>query len=97
MTVEQVKADIELVEMILPAHYDVKPGKKEGSIHCVSNTGIRKKPYAGANGIIIDDDEDEKAWRAIVRKVKNQFGERFQEIFHNVCFCHKDFTIYLKP
>jgi hypothetical protein len=46
---------------------------------------------------MIDDDEDELRWESIFELVKFHFGKRFQEIDHNVCFCHTDFTIYIKP
>jgi hypothetical protein len=29
--------------------------------------------------------------------IADHFGERFQEVFHNTCTNHVDFTIYLKP
>jgi hypothetical protein len=33
---------------------------------------------------------------AFIYKVADHFGERFQEVYHNTCFRHVDFTIYLK-
>lgn len=46
--------------------------------------------------IVVDDAEDEEHWNYIFQAIKKHFGERFQEVFHNTCFCHVDFTIYLK-
>lgn len=81
-----ITQDIEFVKGILPEHYEVKESKTLGSIYCKSATGIRK-------GV---DAEDEEAWGKIFNAIKLKFGERLQEVFHNTCFCHVDFTIYLK-
>jgi hypothetical protein len=82
--------DIEFVKKILPDSYTVKESNKPGSIHCVSKTGIINK------NILFDDVEDEDHWEYIFKAIKQHFGERFQEVYHNVCFLHKNFTIYLK-
>lgn len=81
-----MKNEIAFVKSVLPEHYDVQESKKSGSIHCVSDIGIRK-------GI---DAEDDEHWEYIFKAIKNHFGKGFQEVYHNVCFCHTDFTIYLK-
>jgi hypothetical protein len=81
-----IAQDIEFVKGLLPDHYEIKESKKAGSIHCKSEIGIRK-------GV---DAEDEEKWNVIFTAIKTNFGERFQEVFHNTCFCHVDFTIYLK-
>lgn len=83
----QIAKDIDFVVKILPSHYVVKESKKVGSIHCESPKGIR---LSGR------DIEDEEMWNYIIKAIKQHFGERFQEVFHNVCFLHTDFTIYLK-
>lgn len=62
-------------------NYEVTESKKPCSIHCKSNTGIQK----------------DHVWDAIFQVIKNYFGERFQEVYHNTCTYHVDFTIYLKP
>jgi hypothetical protein len=79
--------DIEFVRSVLPDHYTVRESKVIGSIHCQSSIGIRK----GVDG------EDDEKWQEIFSAFKERLKERFQEVFHNVCFCHTDFTIYLKP
>lgn len=92
--------DIEFVKSILPEHYEVKESKKQGSIHCKSAIGLRKTPYNATDSfgkmITVDDAEDEEQWFYVVEAIKARFGDRFQEIDHNTCFCHVDFTIYLR-
>ena len=85
ITGKQKYSDIQRVKAILPEHYEVKESKLPNSIHCVSKIGIK-------NGI---DAEDDEHWSYIMRAFKNHFGNRFKEVFHNVCFCHTDFTIHL--
>lgn len=46
--------------------------------------------------VIVDDAEDEEHWEYIFQAIKQHFGDRFQEVYHNTCFCHVDFTIYIK-
>jgi hypothetical protein len=108
---EQIAEDIEFIKSILPQHYIVQESKKKGSIHCRSEVGIRKSPYnirvrekdndKGLSSykyqtITVTDAEDEEHWEYIFQAIKQHFGERFQEVYHNTCFCHVDFTIYLK-
>lgn len=93
---KQVVEDIVYVKSILPNTYKVGESAKLGSIHCVSKTGIVKPPYTNNNGTLITDAEDEEAWGNIFDSIKNHFGERFQEVDHNTCYNHIDFTIYLK-
>jgi hypothetical protein len=45
---------------------------------------------------MITDQEDEEMWEYIMKAIKQHFGPRFSEVFHNTCFCHVDFTVYLK-
>ncbi len=78
--------DIQFVKKILPDTYTVEESKNKGSIHCVSPTGIYKKI----------DAEDDEHWGYVFKAIESHFAERFQEVFHNVCFNHTDFTIYLK-
>lgn len=84
-----INEDINYVKDILPKHYIVEESKKKGSVHCISEIGIEMRKGT--------DHEDEEHFEYIFQAIKNHFGIRFQEIFHNVCFLHKDFTIYLKP
>lgn len=79
MAIEQ---DILFVRQILPDHYKVREAKSSGSIHCKSSVGISDTP-------------PEEVWNHIFRAIKRFFGDRFQEVFHNTCANHVDFTIYL--
>jgi hypothetical protein len=93
-----INADIFFVKSILPESYTVQESKKKGSIHCKSSIGIRKSPYLNqSTGTVVKDAEDDEHWDYIFKAIVNHFGKRFQEIYHNTCFCHVDFTIYLKP
>jgi len=94
---DQIARDVKFVIDLLPSHYTVQESNKTGSIHCKSDIGIRKPPYVNqSTGRTINDAEDDKKWFQILSSIKNHFGERFQEVFHNTCFCYVDFTIYLK-
>lgn len=75
--------DLNYVKSILPSHYTVKESKKKYSVHCTSSIGMQ-------------DYGEEKEWKQFFNKLKEHFGSRFQEVFHNVCTNHSDFTIYLK-
>lgn len=98
VALDSIWNDIWFIKQILPDHYTVEPSKKEGSIHCQSEIGIRKSPYLNTStGQMVTDAEDEEHWEYIFQAIKKYFGERFQQVFHNTCFCHVDFTIYLKP
>lgn len=91
-----MKTEIEFVKSLLPSHYEVTESNKKGSIHCISEIGLRKLPYLGSKGNLINDDEDDDSFNRFITSLKIKFGKRFQEVFHNTCFCHVDFTIYLK-
>ena len=91
-----MKKEIEFIKSLLPVHYGVVESNKKGSIHCVSAIGLRKLPYLSKSGRLITDDEDDESFDRFFKSVKQHFGDRFQEIDHNTCFCHVDFTIYLK-
>ncbi len=39
------------------------------------------------------DDED---WEYLSQAIKQRIGDKFQEIYHNTNFDHKDFIIYIK-
>lgn len=82
----QVDDDIHFIKSLLPDHYQVIESFTKGSIKCVSSIGIKKNK----------DSEDEEHWYYIFTAIKQHFKERFQEVFHNVCYCHTNFTIYLK-
>jgi hypothetical protein len=92
----QIIRDIDFLKKILPAHYVVQESNKRGSVHCKSKVGIRLYPYKNKSGNMITDQEDEEMWEYIMKAIKQHFGPRFSEVFHNTCFCHVDFTVYLK-
>jgi hypothetical protein len=94
----QILRDIEFVSKLLPSSYIVQESNSRGSIHCKSSIGIKMPRYRNqSTGEWVNDAEDTEMWEYIVKAIKQHFGERFQEIFHNTCFLHTDFTIYLKP
>lgn len=78
----QLKKDIETVKKILPSHYKVTASSKPYNVHCVSKKGI--------------SDADEKTFDRIMDQFRKSFGKRFQEVYHEVCTNHLDFTVYLK-
>lgn len=93
---KQVINDIEFVKGFLPKSYKVGESKKLGSIHCVSPIGFVKPAYQDSRGHWITDAENEIAWASFLATIKAHFGKRFQEVDHNTCINHVDFTIYLK-
>lgn len=84
LTGKQKFSDVQRVKAILPDHYEVKESRPT-AIHCISNVGINK-----------DGEEDEEHWQYIMQAFQKYFGNRLSEVYHNTCFCHKDFTIYLR-
>lgn len=93
---KQVVADIEFVRSVLPKSYKVSESAKLGSVHCVSKTGFVKPPYEDYGGRLITDAENEIAWQSFMCTIKAHFGKRLQEVDHNTCYNHVDFTIYLR-
>lgn len=81
-----IQQDVEFMKKILPDHYEVRESKTPGSVHCKSRNGIR----------IGIDGEDDEHWEYIVKGIKQNFGKRFQEVYHNTCSNHIDFTVYLR-
>lgn len=77
--------DLSFVKKVLPIHYEVNENKEQNSIHCMSKIGIRNRVGA----------EDNEHWEYIMQAFRKHFNERLSEVFHNVCFCHTDFTIYM--
>lgn len=110
MNKDSVVEDIDFVKSILPKHYEVSESNNKGSIHCRSSIGIRKPPYINRvreqpkegvlvfsyRNILVTDHEDEERWLCLFKAIKQHFEDRFREVYHNTCFCHVDFTIYLK-
>lgn len=92
----QILRDIQFIQKLLPSHYIVQESNKRGSVHCKSAIGIKLPPYQNKIGNWINDAEDEEMWSYIMKAIKQHFGPRFQEVYHNTCFCHVDFTVHLK-
>jgi hypothetical protein len=79
-----IEKDLQHVRELLPDHYTVQESKTLGSIHCTSSIGIDEDgPY-------------KSSWSGVFNGIALHFGSRFSEVFHNVCYRHTDFTIYLK-
>ena len=74
--------DKKFMELVLPTNYTCK--LYPYGVRCISKEGITEvKGY---------DDH----WYLIVKAIKQEFGERFQEIYHDICTNHMCFTVYLK-
>ena len=52
---------------------------KNNRVHCKSVIGIK-------------NDND---WDKFFTSLKQNFGERFKEVFHNTCTYHVDFSVYI--
>ena len=74
-------SDLEIVQNILPAHYDCKV--VSGGIHCKSSIGISDETKEG-----------EEQWENAKAAFKAHLG-RYKEIFHQTCSNHSSFTIYI--
>lgn len=74
--------DLEFMVRVLPTHYTCVL-RKHG-VHCYSEIGID------------ENEPNEEHWNFIVDAIKQNFGDRFQEIFHQTCTDHLKFTVYLK-
>lgn len=69
----------QFVEDILPRYYEVNE-LLTGIIRCISSKD---------EGI-----EDDNEWEIFKSLTKNYFGDSFQEIHHDTCMNHIDFTVY---
>lgn len=76
----QIEEDMKFLRKILPTHYRVEPSKEKA-------TSIHCVSNVGV---------DETYWGEFMKILKLSFGARFQEVYHNTCYCHTDFTIHLK-
>lgn len=74
--------DLRFMERVLPAHYTCK--LRPHGVHCVSNEGIA------------EDQGKCDHWDLIMKAIKQNFGDRLQEVHHNTCTNHVNFTVYLK-
>lgn len=69
------------MKKLLPEDYTCEP--RENGVHCYSNKGIA------------DDKGYCDHWDLIVKAIKQKFGDRFMEIFHQTCTYHTKFTVYI--
>lgn len=67
---------------LLPNDYTCEP--RSNGVHCYSNKGIA------------DDKGECDHWELIMLAIKNHFGDRFMEVFHQTSTYHKKFTVYLR-
>ena len=90
--------DICFIRELLPDTYTITESDYKGSIKCESDLGIFRMVSVsdGYDGILYKYDDDEDRWEDIKTKIKEYFGNRFEEIFHHVSLNHRKFTIYLK-
>ncbi len=65
---------------LLPSHYTCEP--RDNGVHCYSPIGI--------------DEEDKEQWPYTLKAIKQKFGERFMEVYHQTYTNHIKFTVYLK-
>ncbi len=75
--------DAEWLRELLPEHYVCQV--RTNGVHCYSSEGI------------CDDCGKDDHWELIWKAIKQKFGDRFMEIFHQTCTNHKKFTVYLHP
>jgi hypothetical protein len=68
------------LKTLLPNHYTCE--SRDNGIHCYSPIGI--------------DDNDSEHWFYILEAIKQKFGDRFMEIFHQTCTNNLKFTVYLR-
>lgn len=74
--------DVEFMQRILPDHYVCRATKN--GVHCKSPNGISEK------------NKDEAFETMVMEPIRKHFGERFLEVFHQVCTAHLEFTVFLK-
>lgn len=80
--------EAEFMEKILPEHYTITA--REKYVQCTSPTGIRKNIFGY-------DEEDDEHWDFILNAIRQKYGARFQEVYHNTCTYHVNFSVYIKP
>jgi hypothetical protein len=77
----QRESDLRIIKALLPEHYTCE--LREKGVFCKSNTGI---PDVWGN----------TEWQTFTERVKDIFGKRLMEIFHQVPPDHLSFTVYLE-
>jgi hypothetical protein len=75
-----MKEETQWMKNLLPDHYTCEP--RENGVHCHSPIGI--------------DENDPEQWDFTFKAIKQKFGERFMEVFHQTCTNHVKFTVYLQ-
>lgn len=78
---EVMKEETEFMQSILPDHYMCEPRKN--GVHCYSSTGI--------------DETDPEHWDYIFKAIKQGFGSRFMEVYHQTSANHTKFTVFIQP
>lgn len=73
--------ETKFMQRLLPDHYTCEP--RESGVHCYSEKGI--------------DENDKEQWLYTIEAIKQKFGSRLLEVFHQTCTNHLKFTVYLKP
>lgn len=74
--------DLDFLRLLLPPSYIITQSDRL-YFRCISPTGI-------------DDGNGDILWTRIFQRIKEHFKERFLEVYHNTCYNHVDFVIYLK-
>ena len=72
--------DVDFMRRVLPDHYTCEP--RENGVHCHSLIGV--------------EDNDPEHWEYIFLAIKQQFGDRFMEVYHQTCTDHLKFTVYIR-
>lgn len=75
-----MKKETEFMKRLLPNHYTCEP--RDNGVYCYSNFGI--------------DENDPEHWEYIFLAIKQEFKERFMEVFHQTCSDHLEFTVFLR-
>ncbi len=75
-----MEKETEFMNRLLPDHYTCE--ERENGVHCYSDIGISEE---GCN-----------VWDTVMEEIREEFGDRFIEVFHQTCTNHVKFTVYLK-
>lgn len=88
-----MKEETKWMKSLLPDSYICEP--RENGVHCYDPTGkgINDDHMTGDKY----DPETDDQWELIVKAIKQKFGDRLMEIYHQTCTYHIKFTIYLHP
>lgn len=86
MNIEETK----FMQRILGNDYICEP--RENGVHCYSETGIAD---TFTNEEIERGQNDH--WDIIMKAIRQEFKERFLEVFSQTSTKHKKFTVFIKP